>query len=123
VRSRHGELFTAFAPAISPEALKVISREVRRWRIHTRPGHDLAGLAERINPIVRGWIQYDGRFFRSQLQCLFKRINGYLVRWAGRKYRRLASFKRVKRWWYQLVERDPNLFAHWQWTRSFAWIR
>jgi RNA-directed DNA polymerase len=123
VRSKHGRLFTAFVPAISPEALTVISREVRRWRLHTRTGHDLDGLAERINPIVRGWMNYYGRFFRSKLHPLLKRINGYLVRWARKKYRRLGSFKRVKKWWGDLVDRNRRLFAHWQWTGTFEWIR
>lgn len=123
VRSKHGRLFTAFVPAISPKALTVISREVRRWRIHQRTGHDLAGLAERINPILRGWMNYYGRFFRSKLHPLLKRINSYLVRWARKKYRRLASFKRVKRWWVDLVDRNRRLFAHWQWTGTFEWIR
>ena len=66
VRSKHGRLFTAFVPAISPEALAKISGEVRRWRLHQRTGHDLNDLAERINPIVRGWMNYYGRFFRSE---------------------------------------------------------
>jgi RNA-directed DNA polymerase len=48
--SKSGAMFTAFTPAISPEALKKISREVRSWRIHTRTRHDLADLAVRINP-------------------------------------------------------------------------
>jgi group II intron reverse transcriptase/maturase len=122
VRSRHGQLFTAFTPAISPEALKAISREVRRWRIHTRTRHDLADLAGLINPIVRGWVNYYGRFFRSNLHPLLKRINGYLVRWAGKKYRRLASFKRVKRWWDDLLDRNRGLFTHWQWTGTFVWM-
>jgi group II intron reverse transcriptase/maturase len=123
VRSKHGELFTAFAPAISPEALKKISGELRRWRIHTRTRHDLSDLADLINPIVRGWMTYYGRFFRSKLHPLLKRINGYLVRWARQKYRRLASFKRVKRWWDRLVQRNRGLFAHWYWTGTFQWIR
>lgn len=75
VRTRHGVLFTGFAPAISPEALKAISREVRRWRLHRRTRLDLNELAERINPIVRGWMHYYGRFYRSKLYPLLKRIN------------------------------------------------
>ena len=116
VRGSHGRLFTAFVPAISPEALKKISGEVRRWRLHTRTRHDLRDLAELVNPIVRGWMHYYGRFFRSELHPLLKRINAYLVRWARKKYRRLASFKRAKRWWDHLVNRHRDLFAQWQWT-------
>jgi RNA-directed DNA polymerase len=123
VRSKSGVMFTAFTPAISPQALKKISREVRSWRIHTRTRHDLADLADRINPVVRGWMSYYGRFTPATLHPLLKRINGYLVRWARRKYRRLAPFKRAKRWWDDLVARNRPLFAHWQWTGTFAWIR
>lgn len=42
-----------------------------------------------INPIVQGWINYCGRFYKSMLYPLLKRINGYLERWATRKYKRL----------------------------------
>jgi RNA-directed DNA polymerase len=122
-RNRRGVIFTSFGPAVSRQALKAATRRVRQWRIHTRTRHDLAGLAERINPVVRGWMNYYGRFYRSELYPLLQRINGYLVRWARWKYRRLASFKRVKRWWDDLVNRNKGLFAHWQWTSTFVWIR
>ena len=121
--SKSGAMFTAFTPAISPEALKKISREVRSWRIHARTRHSLDDLAARINPVVRGWMTYYGRFTPAALHPLLKRINGYLVRWARKKYRRLAPFKRAKRWWDDLVARNRSLFAHWQWTGTFAWIR
>jgi group II intron reverse transcriptase/maturase len=101
VSTRHGVRFNGFAPAISPAALKVIGLEVRRWRLHRRTRHELSDLADRINPIVGGWMNYYGRFYRSELYPLLKRINAYLVRWAGNKYRRLGSFKRVYRWWYR----------------------
>lgn len=122
LRTKHGRLFTGFAPAISPDALKAISREVRRWRLHTRTRQELDNLADWINPIVRGWIGYYGRFHRSALRPLLMRINGYLVRWARKKYRRLGSFKRVRRWWFGVVERQPELFFHWRYTALFEWI-
>lgn len=80
VTSQHGVLFTGFALAISSEALKAIRCVVRGWRIHTRTRNTLEDLADLINPIVRGWMTYYGRFFRSKLHPLLKRINGYLVR-------------------------------------------
>jgi hypothetical protein len=46
------------------------------------------------------------------------RINIYLRRWAGKKYRRLRTYKRFKRWWTGLLERAPGLLAHWQWVPS-----
>ena len=121
--SKSGAMFTAFTPAISPEALKKISSEVRSWRIHTRTRHSLQDLADRVNPVVRGWMAYYGRFTPAALMPLLKRINGYLVRWARKKFRRLAPFKRAKRWWDGLLARNRPMFAHWQWTGTFQWLR
>jgi RNA-directed DNA polymerase len=79
---RTGQNFTVFAPAISTEALKAKSAEVRSWRIHRRSTWTLDGLAAAINPIVRGWINYWGRYHRHQMYPLLNRINAYLVKWA-----------------------------------------
>ena len=46
-------------------------------------------LAQWINPIVRGWMQYYGAFYRSALYPLLSRINAYLMRWIRKKYKRL----------------------------------
>ena len=94
-------------------------QQVRDWRIHKRVGSDLAELAAWINPIVRGWMNYYGKFNRSQLYRLLQRINTYIVRWARNKYRRLGNFKKAKRWWTGLVDREPGLFAHWAWISTF----
>jgi hypothetical protein len=64
-----------------------------------------------------------GRFYRSQLYPLLKRINTYLMRWAGKKYRRLRPCKRFKAWWSGLLNREPRLFAHWTWVDTFAGMR
>jgi hypothetical protein len=99
----HGVLFTGFAPGISPQALKAISREVRRWRLHQRTRLELNDLADRINPIVRGWINYYGRFYRSLLVPLLKRINAYLMRFLRRKLKRLRGKKKALQYWSRLV--------------------
>jgi hypothetical protein len=55
-RDRSGNVFTAFLPAISKDALKKLSRTVRGWRIHRRTEASLAELARMINPVIRGWM-------------------------------------------------------------------
>jgi group II intron reverse transcriptase/maturase len=117
---RDGSIFTSFQPAISPVALKDKSQRVRRWRIHTRTTGNLEELAEWINPVVRGWMNYYGRFNRWEMYSLLRSINTYLMRWARKKFRRLRAYKRVKAWWKRLVERRPEMFAHWAWMRAFT---
>jgi group II intron reverse transcriptase/maturase len=116
---RQGKTFIAFLPAISKEALKKISGEVRRWRLHRRIGHTLAEIARWINPIVRGWLQYYGAFHRSALQLLLTRINTYLVRWLRNKFKRLKPFKKAKAAWQRVIRQYPKAFAHWVWASTF----
>ena len=122
-KDRAGQLFVSFQPAVSKDALAKMSAEVRSWRLHLRTGHDLDGLAEWLNPIVAGWMNYYGRFYRSRLHPLLQRINTYLMRWAGQKYKRLRGYRRFTRWWFGIVEREPELFAQWRWVRTFAGLR
>jgi RNA-directed DNA polymerase len=112
-------MFSAFLPAVSRDALKAMGAEVRRWRINLRTTSDIAELARWMNPVIRGWMTYYGRFYRTELHGLLRRINTYLVRWARRKFKRLRAFKRAKRWWNGLLRRQPALFAHWSWMTEF----
>jgi RNA-directed DNA polymerase len=110
-------MFTGFLPAVSKDALKRMSEEVRSWRIHLRTVTELQDLAEWINPIIRGWMTYYGRYYRTRL---LRRINTYLMRWAQRKYKRLRPFRKALRWWTGLTARQPSLFAHWAWMTEVS---
>jgi hypothetical protein len=74
-RSKTGERFTGFLPAISPEALKAKSVELRRMRIHRRTDLTLNDLAAWLKPILAGWMRYYGRFYRSALTPLLRRVS------------------------------------------------
>jgi RNA-directed DNA polymerase len=113
-------LFTGFLPAVSKDALKRMSEEVRSWRVHLRTATDLGELAAWINPVVRGWMTCYGRYYRTALNRLLKRVNAYLVRWAQRKYKRLRPFRKALRWWTGLTERQPRMFAHWAWMPELS---
>jgi RNA-directed DNA polymerase len=118
-RGRNGRYFTSFLPALSKDTLNKISREVRSWRLHMRLHLTFRELAHWINPIVRGWMQYYGAFYRSALFPLLRRINAYLVRWLRKKYKRLRQFKKVEACWQRITRQHPRLFAHWAWTSTF----
>ena len=120
-RNRHGKSFSNFLPAISKEALNKISATVRSWRLHLRTGHTFKDLARRINPIVAGWMQYYGAFYRSALSPLLQRINAYLMRWIRKKYKRLRGKKKARECWQGITERYPLMFAHWKWVPSVQW--
>ena len=122
-RGKDGTVFVSFQPAVSPQAMAKMGQEVRQWRVHLRTGLSLNELAAMINPIVAGWMNYYGRFYRSQLYPLLQRVNTYLMRWAARKYKRLRSYRRFQKWWFGIIDREPGLFTHWRWVRTFAGLR
>ncbi len=104
----------SFSPAMSNKAKKAIGMKIRDWHLNRRSGTDLSGLAWEVNAQVRGWINYYGAFYRSELSFLAKRIDEHIVRWAMQKFKRLR--KRPQSAWAELVaarQRQPLLFAHW----------
>ena len=106
--------FVSFSPAMSTKARKAVGQKIRAWHLKRHSGWDLSDLAEEINPQVRGWINYYGAFYRSELNSLARRINEHLVRWAMHKFKRLRG-KWMKAWAWLLAagRRQPKLFAHW----------
>jgi RNA-directed DNA polymerase len=118
VRDKNGKQFSSINPAISKDALNRLGAEVRSWRLHLRTGHTFAELARAVNPIVRGWMQYYGAFYRSAMYQLLSRINAYLVRWIRKKYKRLQARKKALACWRGITERYPRMFVHWAWTPS-----
>ncbi|HEV2070740.1 MAG TPA: group II intron reverse transcriptase/maturase [Acidimicrobiales bacterium] len=111
--------FVSFSPAMSTKAKKAVGQKVRAWHLNRRTGTDLSGLAEDINPHVRGWINYSGAFYRSELHSLARRIDEHLVRWAMHKFKRLRGKpSRAWDWVAAARQRQPKLFAHWHLVSS-----
>jgi RNA-directed DNA polymerase len=80
VRGRRG-FFVGFNPAMSGKAKKAKGQQIRAWHLNRRTYTDLSDLAEGINPQVRGWINYYGAFYRSELFFLSTRVDEHLHRW------------------------------------------
>jgi len=114
-QNRWGKFFINFTPAVSNEATTKMQQQMRRWQIDLRSDKAIDDLARMWNPVLRGWIQYFGRFYKSALYPVFRHFNGLLVRWAMRKYKRLRRHRRrAEHWLGGVARRAPRLFAHWQ---------
>jgi RNA-directed DNA polymerase len=114
-KNRWGKHFVSFLPAVSRDAITAMGREIRSWHIARRSDKSLGDLARMFNSIVSGWINYYGRFYKSMLYPLLRRINEHLVRWACRKYKRLRRReKRARELLAGASRRYPGLFAHWR---------
>lgn len=113
--SKNGAYFVSFSPGISAVAKKAIGKVIRALRINRRSDRTLEEFASMLNPLVQGWVNYYGRFYRSELRPILRRINAYLIRWAMGKYKRLRNRpSRARNWLIKVFHNQPELFAHWR---------
>ena len=115
-KNRWGKYFIGFLPAISNKAAKAIRQTIREWRMaSTRNNQRLEDLARLTNPVVRGWMNYYGRFYRSKCVQVLRHLNEALGRWVQRKFKRFKRRERASMHWLgRIARRDPNLFVLWQ---------
>lgn len=114
-KNYRGAYFISFLPAVSPKATRKIREEFRGWKLHLRSDKSLSDLARMFNSILRGWVQYYGHYYRSELHPLFRPLDRILVRWACRKYKKLRGHRRRATHWLRRISvREPKLWAHWE---------
>lgn len=110
---KNGTRFTGYLPAISKAAKKKIGNQIRTWRLSRHTGSTLQHLARLINPVVAGWVNYYGRFYRSELTNLLDRLNRHLQRWARNKHKGLGH-RQARQRLAEVARAYPDLFAHWK---------
>ena len=121
--SRAGKRFTSFLPAVSKEAIKGMRRTIKGWRLHRRTFATLEQVAEQCNVILRGWWNYYGSFYKTEMRPLSDYLNQRLACWARRKYKKLRGHERQSFLWLRRVASiETGLFFHWQLLRSDGWI-
>jgi len=114
-KNKYGKFFINFTPAVSNKAKKAMRQEVHNWRMHLKPDKTLEDLSCMFNPIIRGWINYYGCFYKSELYSVLVYINQALVRWVQRKFKKSGRHHRRATYWLRMIaRRDPKLFTHWQ---------
>lgn len=114
-KNHRGKFFINFTPAVADKAAKAIRAEIRSWHLPKRSDKSIEDLSRMFNPIVRGWLQYYGRYYRSAMYPSMRQLDRALTRWASRKYKKLRRHKRrAAHWIARISRRAPQLFAHWQ---------
>ena len=112
---KRNSMFVNFTPAVSNSALTSMRQATRKLNYRNRSNLSLADIARLHNPILRGWMEYYGRFYPSALYPVLRHFNRTLVAWAMKKFRRLKGHKiRASRFLKGLAAKCPYLFVHWQ---------
>ena len=114
-KNKWGKYFINFTPAISNKAAKAIRKTSRDWHWSRCTDKSLEDLARMFNPIIQGWINYYGKFYKSALFPILLCLNRRLVIWATRKFKRFKGHRRrAAQWLSRIARKEPNLFAHWK---------
>lgn len=120
-RTKH--VFCNFLPAISHSAMESMRATVRDLDFRRQTQVSMADIARQLNPLLRGWIEYYGRYMPSALGPFLRYVNRTLQGWVMRKFKSLKGHKtRARLFLTRLAGECPGFFAHWKLGRtgSFA---
>jgi group II intron reverse transcriptase/maturase len=111
-----GKIRIGFTPGMSRKKQKRISDLLFKMRIHRMTHFSIQQIADMLKSKIRGWINYYGKFRKSEMGYLFSLLNNRLARWARNKYGRFKNrhLYIAHLWLVNVSKAFPNLFVHWQ---------
>jgi RNA-directed DNA polymerase len=113
--SRTGRLFLGYDCAISISSRKRIADKLEELNLMDMSFKSIVGIAQKLNPYIRGWVNYYGKFRGSELSKIFYLLRCRLVRWARKRYKRYRnSLNKAYAWLDRVRKQYTYLFYHWQ---------
>ena len=109
-----GRLFLGFDCAISIQSRSRIFEQIRKMEIPRMRCDSIVGIAHHLNPKLRGWIRYFGKYRGYSLSKVFYILRIKLVRWARYRYKRYRNnLTKAYKWLDTVRKQYPSLFYHW----------
>jgi RNA-directed DNA polymerase len=105
--------FTVFSAAICCTAKTFIRRRLKTVFNPRNTQVSLEQTAVKLNPKIRGWLNYYCKFNPREAMNVFLYTNELIRRWFEEKYR-LKSKHAVQKLYDSFVLANANLFVHWQ---------
>jgi RNA-directed DNA polymerase len=110
-----GKLFLGYDCAISIKSKKRIADKLEELDIIKVSFRSIVGIAQYLNPYIRGWVNYYGKFRVAEMKPIFYSLHSRILRWARKRYKRYrTSLKRAGRWLKRMRKQFPYLFYHWK---------
>ena len=114
IMCRDGKIRHNFIASVSNASSKNFRDKVKAMEIHKKTGCKINIIAEMLNPLIRGWMNYFGKFNPSAMKRTLQCIERRLIKWAMCKYKNFRGRRRRAEKWLRTVrQREPKLFAHW----------
>lgn len=110
-----GELFLGFDCAISISSKKRIAEKMRELGIEHLTHRSIVGVAQYLEPFIRGWANYYGRFRLWEMNSIFQLLRRRLVKWARKRYKRYkTNLNKAYAWLERVRDQYPTLFYQWR---------
>jgi hypothetical protein len=108
------KLFLGYDCAISISSRKRIGEKLEELNVNNLTFKSIVGVAQYLNPMIRGWVGYYGKFKMFVLTKVFRLLFKRLVRWARKRYKRYkTSIRKGYKWLASVRKQYPTLFYHW----------
>ena len=112
---KHGVTFTSFLPAISRKSAQKVRDEIKAWKLYKLQQFKLPVIAKMKNPVIAGWVNYYGKFGRTEFLRVMEYLNKILARWAMKKFSGLKYGRNKSYYWLSdVAHKEMDLFYHWR---------
>jgi RNA-directed DNA polymerase len=112
---KSGGSFLQYDCKMSRKSKVRITQELMKSGFHNKSQWTIQGIANLLNPKIRGWIQYYGKISKRSLKPVFYYLHHRLLRWILNKYKSFKGSKVKAIAWLRAVGKSyPNLFYHWE---------
>jgi len=117
------KIFQNFTPAVSQASLKAMRKKTKELNWRNRSELSLEEIAKASNPVLQGWLNYYGAYYRSGIDPVWHHFNRTLVAWAMKKYKWLKGRKSEAVMLIDNIARkEPKLFVHWRLGITHAFV-
>ena len=112
---KDGFMFLGFDLGMSVKAGKRILETLKQSQFHRWTSNTIEGVAAELNPKLRGWINYYGKFRPSSMTFVFYHFHKRLIKWVQNKYKRLRSnIGKAFGMLMRIQKNNPALFETWK---------
>jgi len=114
MKLKKGGHFLQYDCIMSRKSKKRILQELRDMKLHRMTNINLQDLATRLNPKIRGWVNYYGKIKMKSLKPVFYYLHNRILKWSLKRYKRFKGSRVLAvRWLRKMTAAFPNLFYNW----------
>lgn len=114
-KSHYGERksFTAHTAEISNENQQKIRETINTLIYWKNTTVEMKEIAQKLNPCLRGWINYFGLYGKRRLREALQSLEYRLIKWIQAKYK-IKSVRKAIILLSEQKKSKPKMFYHWQ---------